>query len=73
MQTTPILVKQHLTEQLTQLAVKVIEMVHNNALIPENKRQYCFSPPLKLEVHVRYWTTVVKQHLTEPLTQLPWL
>ena len=32
----PILVKQHLTEQLTQLAVKVIEMVRNNALIPEN-------------------------------------
>ena len=25
--------------------------------IPENKRQNCFSRPLKLEVHVRYWTT----------------
>ena len=22
-----------------------------------NRRQYCFSRPLKLEVHVRYWTT----------------
>ena len=30
---------------------------HNNALIPENKRQYCFSRPLKLEAQVRYWTT----------------
>ena len=30
---------------------------HSNAPIPEKKRQYCFSRPLKLEIYVRYWTT----------------
>ena len=30
---------------------------HNNAPIPENKKQHCFCRPLKLEVYVRYWTT----------------
>ena len=33
---------------------------HVTMPIPENKRQYCFSRPLKLEVHVRYWTTALR-------------
>ena len=40
---------------------------HNNAPIPENKKQYCFSRPLKLEVYVRYWTT---QFLAFPMRRL---
>ena len=53
--------KQHLTEQLTQLAVKTIELHKHNYINknpnPQHKKQYCFRRPLKLEVLVRYWTT----------------
>ena len=31
----------------------------NNAPIPEDNEQYCFRMPLKLEVHKRYWTTLL--------------
>ena len=38
----------------------IIETVTLRCPIPENKRQYCFTRPLKLEVHVRYWTTALR-------------
>ena len=38
----------------------IIETVTWRYPIPENKRQYCFTRPLKLEVHVKYWTTALR-------------